>query len=338
MDHPQVMNDRTGRRAGVEEIWRMLWSLPHDLVWWLCTKTGPLNSRRRAVMNCRSVIFLMLACCVCPDSMSADDASDAAKAEAVRKWKLQLNLLGRREKLLGTQFTTIGDFDDTSGNVVIGIPVTLEQVNQLSQFPAGRGGLTIPERRLFRATCEVVHQVRTQPTTSSNVTRYQIKYYNILGQTVAQTNHASIAGYAPIPTDRSELLKPMIHGNNTLSVRARLDYVEPEVFYGVILKNRKTLKILEDSGLKDQVVLAINQVMVLNSTIENGQLVLKKPGYSGTPRRTLSFDMSEDGTVEVKLEGISSAERAKLKDAHNNAGEYKDIQGVPVGELLPPES
>ncbi|MBI1313404.1 hypothetical protein GC176_19105 [bacterium] len=287
-------------------------------------------------MTCRRLLLVLLTCCALSRTAASDEPDKDAGEEAVRNYKLQLNAFERRQKLLGQPLLAVNGFDQRGIYQVIRSNITLEQLAMLYKLRPSRGGLSQAEKPLFELACNVVYQADTEPTVSRSnntlIKHYSTNYYNMLGMPIRVINHSS--KYGSVPSTRIEIIEPTIHGDDTLSVRARFEYVEPAVFYGAILKNKKCLKVLEDTGLKDELTRYVNQIIVLNSTIENGQLVPMKPGFNVTPKRYMSLRSDQEGKITVELEDISKDDRQKLKDAHNNAGEFKDVKGVPVGAVL----
>lgn len=296
-------------------------------------------------MKCRCLINMSIACVVLSLNVSAQKQTEVEK-ERIADRKHQVNQLKRRHKALGGN----GNIDAIllpleiaallNGNekrVLFGVQITLEQAAVLSKKPFGRGGFTIGEDLLYELTCKPVYQARTQSVPGPGGTQFYTHYYNLLGMPIRETIHQSRFGFQPRASGRIELVEPAIWGNNTLTVRTRFEFVEPAVL-SRILNNKKYKIILEKTGLQDQLVRSVNQLIVLNSTIENGQLVPMKPGLVVTPKRFMDFRVDEEGKITAKFGKLGKSDRQKLKDAHNNAGQFKDVKGVPVGAVLPPEN
>lgn len=299
-------------------------------------------------MPLRLLITASIAISLCGTIVMAQELTEAEK-ERIADRNFQKNQLKRRHKALGGD----GNIDaimvplefaalifGNGGPTLYGVDITLEQAAVLAKKPHGKGGFTIGERLLYELVCNHVYSQQTQPTTNiagnlQRITAYETKYYNMLGMPLRVTNHSSTFGFKAIPSTRIEIIQPTIWGNNTLTVRAKFEFVEPAVFFG-LLKNRKYKVTWEKTGLQEELVRAVNQLIVLNSTIEDGQLVPMKPGFNVTPQRYMTLRVDEEGKLTARMDDLSKSDQKKLKDAHNNAGEFKDVKGVPVGEILAP--
>lgn len=247
------------------------------------------------------------------------------------------NLL-KVEKLLSRKFgpTQLIIRGLPSGDQPLSAAVSIEQLGYLKRMKPAVGGLRDDDKVLLSLACESVYQRQLPPQRASRGPLIETRSYNLIGVPLQVTRQVISAQGAlpPSSTTRPKVI-PWLDSDGKLTILARYDFVEPAVVQAATARNRKNRKLLEEHDLLNQLKFAANQVLVLNSEIKNGALEPTKPGLVLTPMRYLILRVDQQGKVQAKLDIPDSSDRQKLRDAHENAGEFKDVKGVPVGEVLP---
>ena len=227
------------------------------------------------------------------------------------------------------------------------LPLLADEVAFLATKGPRFGGLNAEEKLLCQLTCQVVYQAQTPVEAKASGNSFTVKQYNMLGIPIAETtHHINRNGVRRSSFLTAQRMILTLEDRGEISFRADYTFVEPAVFLGPILKKPQCQRVIEQSGLEPQLRNAINQVLILNgavhkgdmiphSTIRDGLLVPMRPGYALTPTRLMDFSVDADGKVTASLEIKKSSDRQKLKDAHEGKGDYQNVQGVPVGQILP---
>lgn len=238
----------------------------------------------------------------------------------------------------------------SSGELTTIIPLMADEVGYLASKNSRIGGLNIDEKLLYSLTCHPVYEIKTPVQRNASGNSYQVLQYNMLGIPITEMNHhiRRTTGKTAGSVRTSQRLELTMEKNGAISFLVRYEFVEPTVFLGPILKNRKLRVIIEEAGLESQLIRAMNQILVLNgvvykgkliphSTIRDGKLVPMRPGYALTPERIMRLTTDANGKVKATLNVSKSSDKKKLKDAHLGQGEFKNVPDIPVGQILPPD-